>query len=108
MEEALTSAHDILKLAVSTERIQEFKTKQISLEILYSEPKELRVTKFARTVKLDRMLVPLSGEFAVSPTKQKFVTVFYGLREYGPGPYTNDGKFQDKLRGLLAKMGHKI
>lgn len=108
METTLTSAPDMFRLAVQTELIADIKSKQVALELLYPAEKSFTIVKTNKKVTLDRLLIPLTGDYAEAAQKKKFVTLFYGVRAYGSGPYTNDGKHQDTLRALLAKAGHKI
>lgn len=111
-EESLTSSDPgrMLKEAVFPETIEKINSEESSIELVFARPQNFEVGKSkgpAKSVRLDRMLIPLSGERAETATG-KYVTVFYGVGRYGPGPYTNEGQFQEKLRRLLKDMGHSL
>lgn len=111
-EETLTSSDPgrMLKEAVLPETIEKIKSEEISVELVFEAPQDFQIGKSkgpAKTVRLDRMLIPLSGDRAETPTG-KYVTVFYGVGRYSPGPYTNEGQFQEKLRGLLKDTGYSF
>ena len=111
-EESLTSsdAGRMLKEAVLPETIEKIKSEELSVELVFARPQDFQIGKSkgpVKSLRLDRMLIPLSGERAETATGN-YVTVFYGVGRYGPGPYTNEGQFQEKLRGLLKDMGYSL
>ena len=79
--------------------------------MIYSEIQELQTGRSqgtVRTVRLDRLLIPLSGRYAKSRTDETYVTVFYGVGGYDSGPYTNSGEFQERIHALLGSMGYRL
>lgn len=111
-EESLTSsdAGRMLKEAVLPETIEKIESKEVSVELVFAKPRDFQIGKSkgpVKTLRLDRMLIPVSGDRAETATG-KYVTIFYGVGHYGPGPYTNEGQFQEKLRGLLKDMGYSL
>jgi len=100
----------MLKEAVFPETIENIKSEELSIELVFATPQAFEIGKSkgsARSGRLDRMLIPLSGERAETATG-KYVTVFYGTGRYGPGPYTNEGQLQKRLRRLLKDMGYSL
>src|SRR5260370_14080966 len=63
-EEALGSAKDMFRLSVLPEMIQDVKSKELSVEISYKTPKVFRVAYNGRVLRVDRVLIPLSGAYA--------------------------------------------
>jgi hypothetical protein len=111
-EESLTSSDPgrMLREAVFPETIEKIKSEELSIELVFPRPQDFEIGKSkgrARSVRLDRMLIPLSGERAETATG-KYVTIFYGVGRYGPGPYTNESRFQEGLRKLLKDMGYSL
>jgi hypothetical protein len=68
----------MLKEAVFPETIENIKSEQLSIELVFATPQDFEIGKSkgsARSVRLDRMLILLSGERAETATG-KYVTVF--------------------------------
>lgn len=103
-EEALTSSSSMLKQIALPSMIDKFKTQEVSVEIIYPKSKQLQIGRdqsSVRDVTIDRLLIPLSGEYAETP-KQKFVTVFYGVGQYDGTPYTNSEAYHQKIAKILG------
>ncbi len=78
-EAKLEEATDLLKLAVQRSLIDRLRLDEQAIEIFYPRPATLTIR--GRQVTIDRLLIPLTGDFAGTRT-----TIFYGDGEYASGP----------------------
>lgn len=81
-EVKLESATDLLKLAVQRSLIDRLRQDEQAIEIFYPRPATLTIR--GRQVTIDRLLIPLTGDFAGART-----TIFYGEGDYTSGPAIN-------------------
>jgi len=101
-EEQLQQADGILRLAVSSEAIEEIKQSAAALEILYGSPKTFVIGFNKNTVEVDRLLIPLTGDFAAQVT-----TIFLGKGKYMAGPYRNKTG-TSAIQSILEQMGFSL
>jgi len=111
--EALWQATDQgkqLKLMVSPEVIDQIKKNEKSLEFRYDGPTAFELGTFmgtGKTIRLDRFLISLTGNHASTEGTNPFVTLFYGTRNYGSGPYSSTDRglcvFECSDGGCFAK-----
>ena len=100
-EEQLQQADDILRLAVSSEAIEDIKQGETALEILYGSPKTFVIGFNKNTVEVDRLLIPLTGDFAAAG---QMTTIFLGKGKYMAGPYRNK-QGTSAIQLILEQMG---
>ncbi|ASJ74563.1 hypothetical protein [Granulosicoccus antarcticus] len=84
IETSLISADSVLRLAVDKHFINRIINEQSALEILYPTIREFETAFNGKWLTLDRILVPLNGEFADNVT-----TIFHGTRNYTSGPLSH-------------------
>jgi len=104
-EEALTGATNVTKLGVSSTTMNTIRKRDSSIEVRYPKPKDLTITAFNRRMVIDRILIPLSGEYAETIDQRRFVTVFYGKGRYEHGPYSNSAAVYERIEKALSKAG---
>jgi hypothetical protein len=81
----LQTADNVLRLATTPELIQGLRAREVALEIVYRRPQSFVIGFNKQTIQVDRLLIPLTGEFAGGgPT-----TMFHGGSTYAAGPYRN-------------------
>lgn len=102
LEELLMLTNDMLRVYLDIETIEELKQNEICLEVLFPESVTLK-TGFLGDVTLDRILIPLSGDYAGSEAIDS-VTILTGEDEYSSGPLTAAGGFKyiTELKNLIA------
>jgi hypothetical protein len=106
-EDALVSAKDMFRLSVLPEITEEVKANALSIEIVYKTPRTFTVAYSGRVVRVDRVLIPLSGAYAETSSGEVFVTVFYGLGGYSSGPYNNTREYHKRLMAVVEKVLRK-
>lgn len=104
-EEALMSSTNVTRLGVSEATISGIKKADASIEISYPKAREFTILAFNRKLIIDRILIPVSGDYAETTDKKKFVVVFYGNGRYEHGPYSNSAAFYDRIARALYKAG---
>src|SRR5262249_55052049 len=69
-----------LSLIVKSDEIETIKRNEISLELLFNKPTsfDVGVGGKIRAIRLDRLLISLSGRFGRIVGTKKFATIFYG------------------------------
>lgn len=105
MENLLINADDIIRLAVDPELVNKIKKEERVIEIIYPNPIELTINRNRDTIHPDRLLIPLSGEFAGDLENPQAV-IFHGYPAYSSGPYANR-KGVAEIIGILKNMGIK-
>ncbi len=83
-EDQLRTADGMLRLAVTSRRIEEIRRSVKAVEILYSKPAAFTLSHSGRKVEVQRLMIPLTGELAGEVT-----TIFHGKEAYGAGPLRN-------------------
>lgn len=78
---------EVLKIYFSEERIEELKTAEEALEILYAEP-ILLPTKGFDLLRVKKILLPLSGELIGNKVNPE-ITIIAGEEEYDSTPLRN-------------------
>lgn len=104
-ENLLINADDLLRLAVNSRLIQQIKSEESAIEVIFPKPIELTVTYNKNIIRPDRILIPLSGEF-VGEGENPAAVIFVGYPDYSSGPYTNN-EGTEKLKNILYDMGIK-
>ena len=95
--ERLATADNVLRLAVSAETIAGLKRNETALEVVFAEPRTVTLELNGADLRVGRLLVPLTGEFAQGST-----VIFYGPDQaYGSGPLRNDQGSEDLLETVL-------
>ena len=85
VEEALSGADGVLRLAVSRRLIDELTHSHESVEIRFPAQRVYHARVLQRDISLGGVLIPLSGEFAQEDT----VILFLWDQTYRPGPLTS-------------------
>lgn len=84
-EEQVESSDGVLRLAVEEHLIKELMANETVVEIVFDEVRTYRVASRNRSVDLNRMLIPITGDLAGEVT-----TIFYGKGSgYSSGPLRN-------------------
>jgi hypothetical protein len=97
-EERLHSADNLLRLAVTPGLITGIQQSELVIEFRYARPHTLEIPFRKKTITLERLLIPLTGDFAEGVT-----TIFLGYPEYAAGPYRSKGT-PDQLRKLAEEL----
>ena len=93
----LDNVDDAYDLLVTEELIHSLKEKETCLEIIF--PETINVTIGAsHIIKLDRILIPISGNFS-----GRHITVFWGIKKYSSGPYVKKGS-SDELKRIIDSV----
>jgi hypothetical protein len=104
-ENLLVGSDDMLRLAVDPELIRKIKEQDSSIEVIFPHPTEFRISYFDKVVRPDRILIPLSGEFA-GEEDNPLAVIFLGYPDYSSGPYTNH-KGISELKQIIDNQGFK-
>ncbi|HEY6802080.1 MAG TPA: hypothetical protein VI306_00750 [Pyrinomonadaceae bacterium] len=101
-----TDSGKLLRLIIGASDIEKIKHDQKSLEFLFDEVMPFE-TGSARgsvtTVRMDRLLIPISGKHAQTQGPDQFLTLFYGAQHYGSGPYIATGEGVQAFLNLLRE-----
>lgn len=95
IEEILITADDMLREAVFEDTIQKIKNHESAVEIIYENSREFQISAYQRSIKIDRILIPLSGYYSSR------TTIFYGNKGYSSGPYVNSKKNIQRIKELI-------
>jgi hypothetical protein len=87
-ENLLVDSDDMLRLAVDSELIRKIKKKDSAIEVIFPHPTEFQISYFDKVVRLDKIFIPLSGEY-VGEEDNPLAVIFLGYPDYSSGPYTN-------------------
>jgi hypothetical protein len=101
-----TDPGKLLRLIVGNADIDKIKREQTSLEFLFDEVATFETEPYrgiAKPVQLDRLLIPISGSHVQTEGKDQFVTLFFGVRSYGSGPYVATGQGVEGFLNILRK-----
>lgn len=101
-ENLLVNADDMLRLAVDSELIRKIKKQESAIEVIFPIPTEFTINYNKAVIRPDRILIPLSGEFAGTDENPP-ATIFLGYPEYSAGPYTNQQGISE-LRQIINSM----
>lgn len=104
IEELIFETTEILKLLVSSERVEMIKSNETCIEVIFE--KRIRVnSKKLGSFKIDRLLIPLSGDF-IGTEKSPVITIFLGDKNYMSGPLRNYNGLEklNQLRLIIEKI----
>lgn len=104
-EDLLSTADNLLRLAVTPETIREIQSSEFSIELVYREPKAFVIPFNQTTLRPYRILIPLTGEFGGEEGKA-IATLFHGYPEYSGGPYRNSSGLSE-IRRILRLMNEE-
>jgi hypothetical protein len=99
-DNVLAESDDYFKLIVTPEMIKKMKGRDQFLEIDYRETRYILTDKFGK-IEFSRILIPLSGRFALSGQ----LTIFYGITDYSTTAMLSS-KGPGELNELLIGMGY--
>ncbi len=102
LNKLLMLTDDMLRVYLDIETIEELKQSEMCLEILFPEIVTLK-TGFLGDVTLNKILIPLSGDYAGSEMIDS-VTILIGEDDYSSGPLTASGGFKyiNELKNLIS------
>ena len=89
-----------LKSGVTDDTIKALKRSELCVEVNFRTTKKISIGALDRVVSVDRILIPLSGEYAKSGSGENLVTIFWGNRKYDLAPLRAPSVFYDRLRRL--------
>jgi hypothetical protein len=101
-EQQLSTVDGMLRLAVSTELIENLRQKETIIEIRYPNSRSFILEGMNNyKIEADSLLVPLTGEFA----EGEIATIFVHLGTWRPGPYRKSGGLTE-LRHLVKNVAN--
>ncbi|HZW39378.1 MAG TPA: hypothetical protein VFF33_08780 [Ignavibacteriaceae bacterium] len=86
-KELAYNTDDMLKLIVTSSRIEELKKKESLIEVVFNDFIYFDSKVFGK-IKAKKVLIPLSGDFIGSGTSS-MITIFYAENNYSSGPLRN-------------------
>lgn len=108
IEQALTSSSDMLKLSVIQNTIDQLRSKEISVEIIYPSIRTFVLPKTHKEIQADRLLVPITGEYTEAAPPKRYITFFYGIKRYASSPYANSDATYAQVVKLVKATGSDI
>lgn len=100
-EDQLSAVDGLLRLAVSAESIEALRQKETVIEIRYPTSRSFILEALGKhEIQADRLLIPLTGEFA----EGEMATFFVHLGTWKPGPYRKSFGAPE-LRHLVENLG---
>lgn len=103
VKELAYNTDDMLKLIVTSSRIEELKNKETVIEVIFNNFIYIDSRVFGR-IKAKKVLIPLSGDFIGGGTSL-MTTIFYAENNYSSGPLRNSNGLPivEKIKRIIKE-----